>query len=158
MVTSNISKRKRPAGRAFHQAAEGGFGLLEAIVALVLISVAVMAAYDWISTNLITISRIQDIAAKTQAENNLLGYMANINPMQNPAGSQAFLDYQLLWQSKPISPLQDQINSIQGIGLYRVGLYEITLHVEKPDGKPWFTEQITQVGYKRVRNNKSFFQ
>lgn len=141
-----------------YQVVQGGFGLLEAIVALVLISVAVMAAYDWINSNLITISRIQDVAARTQAKNNVLGYITNINPMQNPSGRQEFLGYRLDWQSKPIAPQQDQISGIQGVGLYRVGLYEITLDVEHPDGSPWFNELIIQVGYKRVRDNRVFIQ
>lgn len=141
-----------------HQFAQSGFGLLEAIVALVLISVAVMAAYDWINTNLITISRVQDVVLKTQAKNNVLGYVANLNPMQNPTGQQAFLDYRLDWQSKPIAPEQDQISGTQGMGLYRVGLYKITLNIQHPDGSIWFTEHITQVGYKKVRDNRIIFQ
>lgn len=143
---------------ARHRFAQSGFGLLEAIVALVLISVAVMAAYDWINTNLITISRVQDVVSKTQTKNNVLGFMANLNPMQNPSGKQDFLDYRLDWQSKPIAPEQDQISGTQGMGLYRVGLYEITLNIQHPDGSPWFSERITQVGYKKVRDNRIIFQ
>ncbi len=151
-----LSTASAPLSSGLHKR-HGGFGLLEAIVALVLISIAVMAAYDWINTNLITISRIQNVAAQTQAKNNVLAFMANINPMNSPTGSQNFADYTLKWQSKLIAPEQDQINSVLGIGLYRVGLYELTLNIEKPDNSLWFSEKITQAGYKRVRDIRPFF-
>jgi len=63
-----------------------GFSLLEAIIALVLIGTAVMAAYGWINANLITASRIQDITLQTEATDNILAYLENINPMQTPEG------------------------------------------------------------------------
>lgn len=128
-----------------------GFGLLEAIVSLALISISAMAVYDWINTNLISIGRIQDVARKTEAKNNIVGYLGNFNPMQHSAGQQAFLHYRIQWQSKPVAPPRDQINGPSGTGLYRVALYRVTVDVSRPQQGHWFNMSWKQVGYKQVR-------
>lgn len=137
--------------------AERGFGLLEAIVALVLISVTVMAAYDWINTNLITIRRIQDVARQTQAKNNIRAYLANINPMQNPQAQRAFVGYTVRWHSRVIQPERDQINGLRGIGLYRVAMYEVIVQVQDVRQRDWFNFTFDQVGYRKVHSRRTPF-
>jgi len=131
-----------------------GFGLLEAIVSLVLISVGAMAAYDWINSNLISVGRIQHVARKTEAKNNILGYLGNLNPMQQGSGRQTFLHYRIHWQSKPVAPPRNQINSTNGTGLYRVALYRVRVVVSRPQQGHWFNMSWKQIGYKQVRKSR----
>ncbi|MGN8160473.1 type II secretion system protein [Salinisphaera sp. RV14] len=142
-------RSRAPAASSGH--AMAGFGLLEAIVSLALISVGAMAAYDWINTNLISVGRIQDVARKTEAKNNILGYLDNLNPMQQGSGQQAFLHYRIRWQSKPVAPPRDQVNSASGTGLYQVALYRVSVAVSRPQQGHWFSMSWTQIGYKQVR-------
>ncbi len=132
-----------------------GFSLLEAIIALVLISTTVMAAYGWINANLITAGRIQDIALQTEATDNILAFLENINPMLTPQGEQAFVDYAIRWDSELIEPERDVVNGLAGIGLHKIGLYRLRISVSKPNGAPWFELSWNQVGYRKVREPKA---
>lgn len=133
-----------------------GFGLLEAIVALVLISISVMAVYNWISANLITISRLQAHAQQSAAQNNVLAYLDNLNPMRKPNGTQKFQGYKISWHSVPIEPARNQVASLSGTGLYKVGLYQVTVRVIKNPGNTWFRFSFKQAGYLQVRHAFNF--
>ncbi len=134
-----------------------GFGLLEAIISLVLISISVMAVYNWINVNLISIGRLQAHAQQNLAENNVLAYLSNLNPMLKPQGTQKFIKYRVRWNSALIEPARDQVASSVGIGLYKVGLYQVTVHITRPDGKSWFQFHFKQAGYLQIRSNKHGF-
>jgi general secretion pathway protein I len=128
-----------------------GFTLLEAIVAMVLIAGAGMALFSWINTNIISLSRVQEINAQAEAQANVLAYMNTVNPMMTPEGKADLGFYRLQWKAEAVTAVQDGANYPYGISLYQLALYRTAIQVEKADGRHWFDMALRQVGYKKVR-------
>lgn len=122
-----------------------GFSLLEAVVAMVLISSAGYALFGWINSNIMALNRIHETNARSEAMQNTLEYMNGVNPMLKPEGSASLGQYKIRWESKPITLLQD------GNGLYQLALYDTLVKAETGEAQPWFEFRLRQVGYKKVR-------
>lgn len=123
-----------------------GFTLLEAIVAMVLISGAGYALLGWINNNITALYRIQEVNARSEATSNILEYMRNVNPMLTPEGKVVLGQYRISWLSKQSAAVVDQFSSD-----YKFALYNSTINVEDANNKAWFTLNLRQVGYQKVR-------
>ena len=122
-----------------------GFSLLEAVVAMVLISGVGYALFGWINSNIMSLNLIRDANARAEATQNILEYMSTINPMLKPEGNASLGLYKIRWQSKPVTLVQD------GKSLYQLALYDTMVRTEGGDGQQWFEFRLRQVGYKKVR-------
>lgn len=82
-----------------------GFGLLEALVALVLFSLVGMAAFGWINTSLDAAVRV-DRHERALRDRQLAGaWIETLNPMARASGEIALDDgLTLRWQAHPITP------------------------------------------------------
>ena len=127
-----------------------GFTLLEAIVALVLISSAGMALFSWINSDLDILNRIDAGNARNGATRNIIEYMSTVNPMLQSEGHAELGDYSLDWNAKATTTIMDGANYPQGISLYQLALYDTHIDVQR-GGKAWFDFKLRQVGYKKVR-------
>ena len=134
-----------------HHIAQRGFTLLEAIVALVLVSGAGMALFSWVNTNIATLYRVQEASARAEATRNALEYLRTVNPMRTPEGETPLGEYSVRWRSSSLSPVMDGVNQFQGISLYQFALYDSHVELVRASGEPWFDFELRQVGYKRVR-------
>lgn len=123
-----------------------GFSLLEAVVAMVLISGAGYALFGWINSNIMSLSSIREANARAEATQNILEYMNGVNPMLRPQGSANLGQYKIRWESKPITLPQ------LGSSLHQLALYETRVNAENTATQPWFEFQLRQVGYKKVRD------
>lgn len=128
-----------------------GFTLMEAIVALVLISATGMALFGWINSSLGSLARLRDADARAEATVNALEYMNSVNPMLIPEGRADLGAYRIRWRAAAATAAQDGANYPQGISLYQLALYDTAIRVEKMDGSPWFELTLRQVGFKKVR-------
>lgn len=128
-----------------------GFTLLEAIVALVLISGAGFALFGWINTSLMSLNRVQELNAQSDAAQNVLDYMNKINPMQKQEGAADFGFYQLHWKSEPVTATQDGVGYPFGISFFRLALYQTHMEITR-GGKLWFDLDLRQAGYEKVRS------
>ncbi len=133
-----------------------GFSLLEAIVAMVLISSMGGALFAWINTELQALERTQDANTRAEAMVNAVEFMEAVNPMLTPQGKAPFASLELAWEAKASTPVRDGVSYPQGISLYQLAMYDTQVRVAHPDGSPWFEFTLQQVGYKRVRDNKPF--
>lgn len=125
---------------------QAGFTLLEAVVAMVLISGAGLALFSWINSSIMALNRVQEANARSEATQNVVEFIASVNPMLKPEGSATLGTYRIRWQAQPISAIQD------GRSLYQLALYDTLVEVEKPEGKTWFDLHLRQVGFKKVRS------
>lgn len=126
--------------------------MLEAIVALVLISGAGLALFGWINGNIMTLSRIHDVNARSEATANILEYMDRINPMLMPEGVAPLGAYSIRWRSTAISNITDGAGYPYGISLYQMARYSTVVLVKSAGDQAWFELKLQQVGYKRVRS------
>lgn len=128
-----------------------GFSLLEAVVAMVLISGAGYALFGWINSNIMALSRIHETNARSAATQNILEYMDSINPMLKPEGNAALGGYKILWKAKLITLVQDGSAYPMGTSLYQLALYDTLVEVKTIDQNAEFDLHLRQVGYKKVR-------
>lgn len=130
---------------------QAGFTLLEAIVALVLISGAGMALFSWINTSIMSLSRIRDANARAEATTNILEYMDRVNPMLAPEGNASLGAYSIRWSAQAISNLTEGTNYPRGLSLYQLALYDTVVTIRTAEGRAWYELKLQQVGYKKVR-------
>ena len=130
-----------------------GFSLLEAVVAMVLISGAGYALFGWINSSIMTLNSVREANARAEATQNILEYMNGVNPMLKPLGSASLGQYKIRWESKPVTLVQD------GISLYQLALYDTLVKAESAQSlqrgvefpQPWLEFRLRLVGYKKVR-------
>lgn len=132
-----------------------GFTLLEAIVALVLMASTGIALLNWINTNLITLSRVQQVQQRHEAIRNALAFMETINPSEKPTGEEVVGVYQFRWQARPVESPKEGRTPLGSISLFQVALYdtEIEIHLEN-NLLTRFT--LRQIGFQQVRQPSSY--
>jgi len=96
---------------------------------MLLIATLGMALFDWINSSLVTLRRVQEHQLQQQAIRNTLSFMQNINPMKNPTGEARLGDYKIKWESRLTEPVKEGAGHPLGIGLYRLGLYDIHVNI-----------------------------
>ena len=99
-----------------------GFSLLEAIVAMVLISAMGGALFAWINTELQALERTQDANTRAEAMVNAVEFMEAVNPMLTPQGRAPLAGMELSWEAKASTPVRDGVSYPQGISLYQLAL------------------------------------
>jgi general secretion pathway protein I len=127
-----------------------GFSLLEAIIALTLLSVAGLSLLSWIHANLAGLRRIEQAAQRDAAIRNALNFVAALNPALKPQGRQNVAGYAFAWQSRPLEPLKDGVNYLGATSFYQVGLYEVQIQVFQAD-LPLAEITARQPGYQQAR-------
>jgi len=140
---------------AHSQTRQTGFTLLEAIVALVLISSAGLALFSWINGNIMALNRIHDVNARSEAAANILEYMDRVNPMLTPEGEAPLGAYSIKWRAQATSNITEGVGYPRGQSLYQMALYSTAVSVRQASDKIWFELKLQQIGYKRVRSNNT---
>ena len=129
-----------------------GFSLLEAIVALALISLTGMAVFSWLNQSLGNLSKLERRQTQSQLIANSMSYIQTINPMISPVGSTQLGSLQLTWQSQLI---EQPLRSVVKVGLatnYLVGLYTMDITLQD-SGQPAYSFSVRQVGYRDLTSN-----
>lgn len=135
-----------------------GFGLLEALVALVLLSSVGFALLAWVQQNLDTTQRLREFYAEQDARRMALNWIRSLNPMDYPEGKTEHNGLKIVWKNIPETPSIPQVGYPQGIGKHEVALYKTEIQVYKLNSvSPWFTEQISTIGYRRAGSRASAF-
>lgn len=135
----------------FFLRSNGGFTLIEAIVAMVLLAALGGALFSWINTNLYSVSRIRDANQQQEILANTLAYLNTVNPMEKPEGNIENDGYTFTWRSTPITAKQVGISYMYGESLFDLMLYELSVQIYRKNHDPWFDFKVNQVGYKRTR-------
>jgi general secretion pathway protein I len=128
-----------------------GFGLLEALVALVLLSSVGFALLAWVHQNLDTAHRLRSFYLEQDARRVALDWVRTVNPMEKPEGEIRYSSLRITWKATSLSQPISQAGYPQGIGRHEVALFNTTISVFRPDdAQPWFTEEFTAIGHRRV--------
>lgn len=165
---SDLSDRREPSGQKWaaaptraanrsqlRQATKHlGFTLIEAIVALVLISTTGMVLFSWINTSIQSIARAEEANTRNQAIENTIEFISAINPMVSPEGETDFGSYKIKWKSTIEQPIVDGTAYPSGQSLFEIALYKIEIVATTTEQPHWFALKIKQVGFKKVRELK----
>jgi len=134
---------------------QSGFGLLEALVALVLISSIGFALLAWIQQNLDAVQRLRGHYHELAARRIILDWSSSLNPMQTPTGETALGEIRLQWSAEQEGDITMQSGYPMGTGLYDIALYKVQVTAYQQQlGTPWFKEQLTRVGYRKARTRR----
>lgn len=140
-----------PCGVAESRGKHRGFSLLEAMVALVVLSSAGMVLFSWINASIVSLRRVEDANVRSAATINALEFMQSVNPMLRPQGSMDLGAYELRWQSRELTTPLDGADYPRGIGPFQIALYDTTVSLHQHGGAYWFEFNLQQVGHRRVR-------
>jgi len=140
----------------FRNISQCGFTLLEALVAMVLISTMGMAVYGWINSSLQTLVRVEEHALQDAMVRNALAYVETVNPMASRSGEATIGPYIISWNSHPLEPEKDGVGYPLGVSLFRVGLYDVHVTVKTEHGEQ-AEFNVRQVGYRQERTLQDNF-
>jgi general secretion pathway protein I len=129
---------------------ERGFTLLEAIVALTILSAALLGAYSWVSGNIQSLIRVRALALEEAAVKQALGVLESQDLATQPQGSYAFRDFRVDWDALALEPAHPGRSTVGGMGLYDFVLYQVEMQVFARE-RLVATPQLRVVQYERVR-------
>ena len=129
-----------------------GFTLLEAIIALALISLALIPLLTFIAQSSDELVRAGESNERSFVMQSALALMDPINPMAESKGSLALNpNTSVSWSSEVAAKPND--GPLIGAGLtgFRLGFYLVHVTVARGND-PWFTFDMRKVGYEKLSN------
>ena len=127
-----------------------GFTLVEMVVALAIFAAAGMALYGLLSTNLITLTRVQDVAGQAPAVREAMERLANVNPRQQAEGRFETNGFEVAWQARLVEPMRQSQTAFGVPDPFNIGLYEVEFELRR-DGEAVGIWSMRQVGYEDMR-------
>lgn len=127
---------------------ESGFTLVEALVALVLLSVGLLVFYEFLGSALHAADRARHAADMYDRDQNALALASTLNPMAVPDGIFDLGSYRIRWRSDRITATFDSTGfPLSDRGQFSVALYRVTL--DFPDDLAFAPVTVTKLGYHR---------
>lgn len=128
---------------------QAGFTLIEAIVALVVLSAGVIGFYGFLSSSINSARRAEQALLAVDRRQNALELASAINPMATPDGVFDLGPYRIQWSSTIIDGPRQSTRGLNGAGIFKVALYRLTFSF--PDDRQMAPMTLTQMGYRRDR-------
>lgn len=127
-----------------------GFSLLEAIVAMVVMSTAMLALYGWLSSSVLGINRAQANALALQDSRAALALIETVNPMLEPRGERTVAGLTVQWTSTEVAPRRSGRSRAGMPTLFDLALYEVQVDVAR-NGRPVRSFALRRAGWEAVR-------
>jgi hypothetical protein len=141
-------KAKIHAHRNVHRA-QKGFGLLEALVALVLFAGVGIVCIAWLQQSLSTATRLSTSLNDSNVRLAMLAKIKSINLAENPAGQDRIDDYAFQWKSEFISENEPQIGYPAGVGRHTISLLKVKMSATPENGTlPAIQEEVVMVAHR----------
>jgi general secretion pathway protein I len=124
-----------------------GFTLIETIVALVILSTAVVVFYNFLSSQLNGAGRVEAAANAYDRRMNALELATAINPMAMPQGTFDLGTYRIAWTSQLLGDVHQSSRYPAGRGIFNIALYRMTFTF--PGDANTAPIGVTRLGYRR---------
>lgn len=132
--------------------------MLEALVALVLLSSVGFTLLAWVQQNLDALQHMQDVYNDLEARRTVVKWSRALNPMAQASGEARVGELRIAWQATQQGNVVSQSGYPSGIGLYDLAMYDVSIIVFRGDASiPLMTENIVRVGYRRARDSVPSF-
>jgi len=109
----------------------GGFTLLEAIVALVILSAALAGAWTWVANDMRALGRVRDLALEEAAVQQAVAELEQRDLEAQPVGSLRWRDFRIDWRAAPLEAPRRGRTPVGGPGNFRLALFEVALDVRQ---------------------------
>ena len=106
-----------------------GFSLLEALVAIALISMALLPLMSLQQSDIGLARRTEVVSRRGEVSSSALAFVAGINPDRNPSGAAEIAPYEIYWTSKVIGAARPSAARPFGVGRFMLTLYELDIEV-----------------------------
>ena len=123
-----------------------GFSALESLVALAVLSLAMLPLLDLQSRSARAAASLERSADAITAEHSALALMEVLNPMRDPEGSERIGRYTLHWAAVPASNERPAYQSDGTPGRFVMRLYTVTYRLDGP-GRQGRERQVTTIGW-----------
>lgn len=128
---------------------QGGFGLLEVLVSLVIFASVGFTLLAWFQQSVDTVQRLRSFYEVQDARKTALEIARSLNPMQQSRGEVTHGALRVTWETQPDGDETVQIGYPTGVGRHRLRLYSTTLSVYRgTEAAPWFVEKLTLIGHR----------
>lgn len=136
-----------------------GFGMLEVLVALVLVTSVGVAIILWVESGLHSISRLRGEYDRIEVARTVEDWMRARPVDSADAGEQRMNGMLIKWQRRELAPAVPQSGTSGGWGAHDIALHEYRFEVFYPADatSPWFDSAVTVVASQYVRNFKPPF-
>lgn len=131
--------------------ARSGFSLIEALVALAIASMTLMAIFEL----QIQMSRGQERATRAieqvAVQENALALIKSINFTEQPEGRLEIPQGDIVsWTTQALTEPRQNVGYLQGQGMFEVRLYRVTIDIERRQGRSPAPLVIERMGWKRL--------
>jgi general secretion pathway protein I len=131
---------------------QGGFTLIEAIVALVIMTAALTGLFSWVNTDLITLRRVEAVIVTQELLQEALRQIDLLPVEEKQEGGTTLGEYQLQWEARLVEPVMPSRGRGRGgsLGLYDISLYDVSfsLHTSDTELGQW---SVRRLSYQQVR-------
>lgn len=127
-----------------------GFSLLEAIVALVILSTTAIALFSLQQANMFTLQRAEAHARENEITRSVLSVVQTINPMEKASGERPFGNLVIRWKATLLQPIKPGVTGVGLPGYFDLGLYQMTVEV-RDSRRVVLKLSARQVGFKQTR-------
>jgi general secretion pathway protein I len=128
--------------------AQRGFTLLEAIVALVLLTAALAGAWTWIASDVRSLTRVRDLALEEAAVQQAVATLEQVDLAREPEGNLRWREFRIDWHAVPVEDPQQGRTVSGGKGAFTLTLYSVTLDVRHRE-RLIATPALRILGYER---------
>ena len=125
-----------------------GFALIEAIVAIVVLSMTLLAAYGWINVSIEMLVKSDDVVTQELAINRLTDRLKRHDFSQSSTGNYRYENLEFEWQAHLIEPIRPGKNTRGRTGLFDHGLYLVNINVSR------FSQQIASYTIRVVHSQR----
>jgi len=125
----------------------GGFTLVEALVALVILAACLIGFYQFLATALDGAAAAERAATAYDHRQSALALAAAVNPMETPEGSFDLGAYRIRWRSQRLGTVRQSNAFPVGKGEFAIALYRIVFDFPGENGLPEI--EVTKLGYHR---------
>ena len=126
----------------------GGFSLIEALVALSIAAMTLMAIFELQIRMVRGQERAAQVLEQTVSQENALVLLSTLNPMDQPSGSVGIPNGDTIrWTSEPHGSPVVAAGFPTGDSFYRVQKFTVTVAIERPTGRSPAAITFDRVGW-----------
>jgi len=110
---------------------QGGFTLLEAIVALVILATSSVSIYLWLGTSLDSLGRVNKTIAMAQLTDDLDAYFRTLKLEGETSRTFKLNGYQIDWSARLVEPKRVGLHGSGATSDYELGLYDVDVSISR---------------------------